>query len=83
VAGQEPYEAIAVDLSFGGMNIIDSQIRRYGEQVIVEVLLPGQTKTVRLPSTVRWNNSAGFGVQFGLLGARETHVVTRLVSAAP
>lgn len=82
VPGQEPYAAVAVDLSFGGMNITDTRPHQFGEKVVVEALLPGQGKPVKLPCTVRWNNAAGFGVQFGLLGARETHVITRLVSAA-
>jgi hypothetical protein len=43
--------------------------------------LPGDTQDVELPGVVRWSNEGGFGVQFGLLGARETHSIARILSA--
>jgi hypothetical protein len=30
---------------------------------------------------VRWTRSDGMGVQFGLIGARETHAITELTRA--
>jgi type IV pilus assembly protein PilZ len=34
-----------------------------------------------LPAVVRWTSKDGMGVQFGLLGARETHEITEFVKA--
>ncbi len=72
-----------MDLSLGGMYISDAHDHQFGETITVEAVLPGQTKAFKLPGTVRWVKPDGFGVQFGLLGALETHVITRLVSAKP
>jgi hypothetical protein len=33
----------------------------------------------RLSGVVRWAKPGGFGVQFGPMGARETHAMTRLM----
>ena len=32
----------------------------------------------QIPGVVRWTRPDGMGVQFGLLGARETHAITEL-----
>jgi hypothetical protein len=37
---------------------------------------------MRLSGTVRWTTKSGIGVQFGLLGARETHTITEIVREA-
>ena len=50
----------------------------FGTQMVVTMQLPGQAKPLDLPCVVRWNKPDGFGVQFGLLGARETHALTKL-----
>jgi hypothetical protein len=42
-------------------------------------MLPGAKKDLRLPAVVRWVKPGGFGVQFGLLGAFETHVLSELM----
>jgi hypothetical protein len=34
---------------------------------------------MKLPAVVRWNKPGGFGVQFGLLGAKETHSLAQLL----
>ena len=34
-----------------------------------------------LPGKVRWTSHDGMGIQFGNLGARETHTITELVAA--
>ncbi len=33
---------------------------------------------LKLPGVVRWVRDGGMGVQFGLLGALETHVITEI-----
>jgi hypothetical protein len=44
-------------------------------------LSPGGRPMV-LPGTVRWTTAGGFGAQFGLLGARETHALADLMRGA-
>jgi hypothetical protein len=39
---------------------------------------PGTKAELRLPAIVRWATPDGFGVQFGSLGARETHAISEL-----
>ena len=39
---------------------------------------PAQKAPFALPGVVRWNRDDGMGVQFGLIGARETHAITEL-----
>ena len=38
----------------------------------------GRHVYTRLPGVVRWLKPGGFGVQFGLLGARDTHAISEL-----
>jgi Tfp pilus assembly protein PilZ len=51
---------------------------RFGADVIIHVELPGQNGPVSLPGVVRWVRDGGMGVQFGLLGAVETHIITEI-----
>ncbi len=69
---------VALDIGLGGMFIEAVESLAYGASL--EVILPGSS--IRLPATVRWSSGNGMGVQFGLLGARETHAVTTLVEHA-
>jgi hypothetical protein len=51
----------------------------FNGEVVVHVLLPGQRAPFALPAVVRWSRAGeGMGLQFGLLGARETHAITEL-----
>jgi len=77
--GGEPYTAIAHDVSFGGIFILSARTPEFGAAIDIEAQFPGQTKPLTFPAFVRWVNSEGFGVQFGLLGAKATHAITRLV----
>ena len=77
-AGGEPFKAVAKDISLGGMFVASEVNPTFGTQMTIEILLPGQKAPFNLPSVVRWNLPEGFGVQFGLLGAKETHALTRL-----
>ena len=56
--------------------------RPFGSEVVVHVSIPGDPKPYVLPGVVRWVRGGGMGVQFGLLGARETHMITRLAAGA-
>jgi type IV pilus assembly protein PilZ len=55
----------------------------FGSEVVVHVVLPGQKAPMVLPAVVRWARTEGMGLQFGLIGARDTHAITELTSKAP
>jgi len=69
---------IALDVGLGGMFIEAVEVLAYGSQLTVLV----RGGAIKLPATVRWASGNGMGVQFGLLGARETHAVADLVEQA-
>ncbi len=67
------------DLSLGGAFIETDRPLPFGSQLTIVVRLPGSRDESKLPGVVRWANSKGIGVQFGLLGALETHALTQLL----
>jgi PilZ domain len=72
----------ARDISVGGMYVETEQPAGFGANVEVYLQLPGQRATSTLPAVVRWTRAGeGMGLQFGLLGARETHAITELTKA--
>jgi uncharacterized protein (TIGR02266 family) len=74
----------AKDLSIGGMYVQTTTPLPFGSEVVVHVVLPGQKAPMALPAVVRWSRpTEGMGLQFGLIGARETHAITELTSKAP
>ena len=74
----EPAAGLGKDISLGGMFIETGSPAPFGAEVIVHVELPGSTEILALPGIVRWVRADGMGVQFGLLGAVETHVITEI-----
>ena len=74
-------EGAARDVSVGGMFIETASPFAFGTNVVVHVHLPGYKGEMALPGVVRWTGDDGMGVQFGLLGARETHAITEIVHA--
>jgi hypothetical protein len=81
VPGQEPFEAMVSDLSVGGLSIESSVTPPFGAEVTIVADFPGEPG-LRLAAVVRWARPGGFGVQFGLLGARETHALTAALHRA-
>ncbi len=74
-------EGIGKDLSIGGMFIETPTSAAFGAEVVVRVRLhtpTGADQDFDLPGVVRWVRNGGMGVQFGLLGALETHAITEL-----
>jgi hypothetical protein len=49
----------------------------FGAVIAISFSPPGTTG-LRMSATVRWTTKSGMGVQFGLLGAQETHVITEI-----
>jgi PilZ domain len=72
----------ARDLSVGGMFIETARTLPFASEVVIHVTLPGQRAPMRLPAVVRWTRAGGMGVQFGLLGARDTHALTEVAKAS-
>ncbi len=71
----------AKDISVGGMYIESATPVSFGTEVSIVLRLPNTKADVRLPGTIRWLKPDGFGVQFGLLGARETHAISELLKS--
>jgi hypothetical protein len=72
-------QGTAKDISIGGMFIETSVRCPQGEQLVVYMSLPGRDRVMTLPGVVRWAASGGMGLQFGLLGARETYEIAAFV----
>ena len=54
----------------------------FGAHVSIHVHITGEEAAIVLPGVVRWERDGGIGVQFGLLGARETYIITAVVARA-
>ena len=70
------------DISHGGMFLVGPLPWPVGTELSLAFNLPGLGST-HIPGFVRWHRSDGFGVQFGLLGARETHAIGRMIRNHP
>lgn len=68
----------ARDLGIGGMFVETAVVLPFGAELIVTLPVPSEARTLRLPGRLRWSNPIGMGLQFGLLGARETHTLVQL-----
>lgn len=71
-------QGLCKDISVGGMFLETDAPAGFGSDVIIHVTLPGSNDPVALPGVVRWVRDGGMGVQFGLLGAVETHLITEI-----
>lgn len=66
------------DMSTGGIYIESAEIPAFGTKIGLKLDAPG-LHDITLPGIVRWTKADGFGVQFQLLGARETHALAEIV----
>ena len=76
------FGGVAKDVSVGGMFVQCADTLPFGTDLVVVGKLPGTPAELRLPGVVRWAKPGGVGVQFGLLGARETHAIARILKQA-
>jgi type IV pilus assembly protein PilZ len=60
------------------MFIETASVVPFGTDVTIRVRLPGNKDELTLPGVVRWVRNDGMGIQFGLLGAKETHAITEI-----
>ncbi len=73
----------ARDVSVGGMFVETASPFPFGAEVVVHLRLPAYKDELLLPAIVRWTRQDGMGLQFRMLGARETHAITEIVRTAP
>ena len=70
---------VARDISVGGMFIETDAPATFGAELLIRIRLEGSTQALLLRGVVRWLEAGrGMGVQFGLLGALETHLITEI-----
>lgn len=72
-----PVSGVVKDVSMGGMFVESSESLAFGTELSIAMKIAGTD--LKLPGTVRWAKPGGFGVQFGLMGARETHTIAKLL----
>ena len=65
------------DLSLGGLFVVSSTKLGFGQRLRVELTV--EDVQLLVPAVVRWSTAEGMGLQFGLLGARETHAILGLM----
>ncbi len=75
-----PAAARVADLSIGGAFIIIDPMPAFGSAVPLRFELAGQR--LELDGVVRWTKPRGVGVQFGVLGARETYLISEATANA-
>lgn len=80
IKGGDSFTGLAKDVSLGGMFIESTEVPAFGTQLTITADLGAGN--AKLPGVVRWVKPGGFGVQFGLLGARETHAIAQLLKRA-
>jgi hypothetical protein len=79
--GDGPWiEAESQDIGLGGMFIETTETAAYGAPVRIYIQLPGMKQETLIDAIVRWKKDTGMGVQFGVMGARETYALTLLIS---
>jgi type IV pilus assembly protein PilZ len=77
-ADRPPLTGRSKNLSVGGMFVRSGESLAFNTKVTVVTRLPDAGE-VRLAGLVRWSTPEGFGVQFGVLGARETHALSNMM----
>ncbi len=80
--GGERLTGRSKDISVGGMFVFTDRPLAFGIELVVHLHLPGQKAPFALPGVVRWSRTGeGMGIQFAMMGARETHAITELTRA--
>jgi PilZ domain len=84
VQGEWQAQVDSRDVSLGGMFVFlpeGATVPRIGMAVSATFPLP-VIGTVTVPAYVRWSSDGGVGLQFGLIGPRETNAIGKLVRAS-
>ena len=72
-------DAVCHDVSLGGMFIETPTPAAFGSVITVYMTLTGLKHETAVKATVRWTKPTGMGVQFGVMGARETFALTQML----
>ena len=80
VAESPRQKGVCCDLSLGGMHVQTVQPAPFGANITVYLQLKETVGASTLPGIVRWVKGDKMGVQFGLLGARETYALTEMLA---
>ncbi len=78
-AGGARIDALCHDISLGGMFIETATPATFGSEVTVFLTLRGMKQEAVVKGVVRWTKPTGMGVQFAMMGARETHALTEML----
>jgi len=73
--GKDRVGGRAKDISLGGMFLETPEPLPHNAALVIYVTIPGEKAPFALPGIVRWTRPDGMGIQFDLLGARETHAI--------
>lgn len=73
-------DVVVRDLSLGGAFLESAVILAFGSSVTLTLRAFEGSAVMKLPGVVRWSNASGFGMQFGSLGARETHDLIQVLA---
>lgn len=79
VRGQSELVAKSRDISLGGMFLFVDAPPPYGTVLTLRLTFPGAKAETTIKATVRWTTQNGMGVQFDMMGARDTHALTELL----
>lgn len=77
--GGERFDGYVNDLSVGGAFIATEASPAVGTKLSLTVHMP-DGKPLVVDGTIRWIKPDGVGVQFGLMGVRETYAVGELLA---
>lgn len=81
-AGDGPrLDAVCKDVSLGGMFIVTESPLPFGTSLTVYLKLTALRQEAVIRAVVRWTKPGGMGVQFGTMGARETHALMELLAS--
>lgn len=76
VGAETIYSGTGTDLSIGGMFVATRTRLGIGTRVKVRMRPSLGHDEINAEATIRWENGAGFGLQFSPLSAKETHILT-------
>ena len=78
--GSDPVWATSRDLALGGVFVQTITPAPFGAKVMILLRVPDHDDPICVDAVVRWTGQDGMGVQFGLMGARETHALMQLLA---
>ncbi len=81
VEGGKPQEGICKNLSHGGMFLECSPVPAFNAKLELHLDVE-QEVGLALTGVIRWTVATGAGIQFDLMGVRETRVISELIAAS-